>query len=160
VAPPYDVIGAELQDELYKKHSCNVVRLILNREEPGDDEVNNKYARARRFLRNWQSEGALFTEADPAIYVYYQQFTSLGQTYTRRGFTARMRLSRFGEGIVFPHEETMSGPKIDRLMLTALCKANLSQVFGLFPDPQCQVPDLLDRAVDGVTPLEATDHWG
>jgi uncharacterized protein (DUF1015 family) len=160
VAPPYDVIGPDLQEELYQKHPCNVVRLILNRQEPGDDEVNNKYSRAKRFLKNWQSEGVLFTEADPAIYVYYQEFSTLGRTYTRRGFMARMRLSRFGEGNVFPHEETMSGPKVDRLMLTVMCKANLSQIFGLYPDPQEKVGALLDRAVDGVTPLESTDHLG
>ena len=77
----------------------------------------------------------LFTEAEPAIYVYHQEFESHGRTHTRRGFMARMRLSRFGEGKVFPHEETMSGPKIDRLMLTTICRANLSQVFGLYPDP-------------------------
>ncbi len=47
VAPPYDVIGPELQDQLYKRHPCNVVRLILNRKEPGDDEQNNCYLRAR-----------------------------------------------------------------------------------------------------------------
>ena len=38
IAPPYDVIDPELQDQLYKKHPANVVRLILNRDEPGDDE--------------------------------------------------------------------------------------------------------------------------
>jgi uncharacterized protein (DUF1015 family) len=160
VAPPYDVIGPELQEELYQKHPCNVVRLILNREEPHDDETNNKYARAKRFLKNWQSEGVLFTEADPAVYVYHQQFTALGETHTRRGFMARMRLSRFGEGVVFPHEETLSGPKIDRLMLTVMCKANLSQVFGLYPDPPDAVGGLLDRAVASSTPIESTDHLG
>ena len=75
IAPPYDVINADLQEELYRKHPCNVVRLILNRIEPGDDdEVNNRYTRAKRFLKNWQSEGVLFTEPDPAIYVYHQEF--------------------------------------------------------------------------------------
>ena len=53
IAPPYDVISPELQDELYRKHPCNVVRLILNRIEPGDDdEVNNRYTRAKRFLQD------------------------------------------------------------------------------------------------------------
>ena len=160
IAPPYDVIGPELQDALYARHPCNVVRLILNRAEPGDDETNNKYARAKRFLKNWQSEGALFSESNPALYVYYQEFEAEGRRYTRRGFMARMRLSRFGEGIVFPHEETMAGPKVDRLMLTAVCKANLSQVFGLYPDAKQQVGQRLDRAVADITPLEATDHLG
>jgi len=161
VAPPYDVISPEFQETLYRRHPCNVVRLILNRQEPGDDdEVNNRYTRAARFFRNWQSEGALFTEADPAIYVYHQQFTAEGRSYTRRGFMARVRLSRFGEGVVFPHEETMSGPKIDRRMLMVVCKANLSQVFGLYPDPDCKAQNLLEEAIAGQTPIEATDHLG
>ncbi len=161
IAPPYDVISPALQDELYKKHPCNVVRLILNRIEPGDDDdVNNRYTRAKRFLKNWRSEGVLFTEADPAVYVYHQEFTYAGTTYRRRGFMARLRLSRFGEGQVFPHEETMSGPKIDRLMLTVVCRANFSQIFGLYPDPQCEAQNLLEDAIAGDTPVVATDHLG
>ena len=148
VAPPYDVIDPDLQEQLYRKHPCNVVRLILNRIEPGDDdEVNNRYTRAKRFLKDWQSEGVLFSESDPAIYVYHQEFAYEGATYRRRGFMARLRLSRFGEGQVFPHEETLSGPKIDRLMLTTVCKANLSQVFGLYPDPASQAQRILDEAI-------------
>jgi len=161
IAPPYDVIDSNLQDELYDKHPCNVVRLELNRIEPGDDDAeNNRYTRAKRFLANWQSEGVLFTEADPAIYVYHQIFEAEGQTYTRRGFMSRMRLSRFGEGQVFPHEETMSGPKQDRFMLTAVCQMNLSQIFGLYPDPENEAQNILEKAVVGQTPIEATDHLG
>jgi uncharacterized protein (DUF1015 family) len=55
IAPPYDVINPALQDELYKKHPANVVRLILNRDEPGDGEGNNRYSRAAQFLKNWRS---------------------------------------------------------------------------------------------------------
>jgi uncharacterized protein (DUF1015 family) len=160
VAPPYDVIGPQLQDLLYKKHPANVIRLILNRDEPGDDAQNNRYSRAAQFLRNWRSEGVLFSESQPAIYAYHQVFTTSGQTFTRRGFMARTRLERFGEGKIFPHEETMAGPKEDRLRLTRACKANLSQIFGLYPDPAAAVQDLLEKAVAGVAPLEALDHLG
>jgi uncharacterized protein (DUF1015 family) len=73
---------------------------------------------------------------------------------------ARCRLERFGEGNIYPHEETMSGPKQDRLLLTRACKANLSQIFGLFPDPNSAVQERLERAVAGVAPLEAIDHLG
>ncbi len=34
---------------LYKRHPANVVRLILNRDEPGDDEASNRYTRAAGF---------------------------------------------------------------------------------------------------------------
>lgn len=160
ICPPYDVISPEFQDQLYKKHPANFIRLELNREEPGDDESNNKYTRAAGFLRNWRSEGLLFKEAKPALYVYHQVFPVEGREYTRRGFMARCRLSRFGEGKVFPHEETLSGPKQDRLLLTRQCKANLSQIFGLFPDDASEVQETLERSVEGTIPLEAVDHLG
>ena len=160
VAPPYDVIGPALQDELYRRHPANVIRLILNRDEQGDDDRSNRYTRAAGFLKNWRSEGVLFAEAQPAIYVYHQIFTVGDQTFTRRGFMARTRLERFGEGNIFPHEETMAGPKQDRLLLTRACKANLSQIFGLYPDPDSSVQDRLERAVAGMAPLEAVDHLG
>ena len=160
IAPPYDVIDAELQSELYKKHPANVVRLILNREEPGDDGSTNKYTRAAQFLRRWQKEGVLFAEPEAAIYVYHQEFEVEGQKHTRRGFMCRTRLERFGEGKIYPHEETHSGPKADRLLLTKACKTNLSQIFGLYPDAENEAQNLLEAAVADQTPLEATDHLG
>jgi uncharacterized protein (DUF1015 family) len=159
-APPYDVISPELQAQLYKKHPANVVRLILNRDEPGDDDHNNRYTRAARFLRDWQGQGLLFSEPDPAIYVYHQEFKLGGQTLCRRGFMARVRLARFGQGQIYPHEETMAGPKADRLRLTQACRANLSQVFGLYPDPQAECQQILEQAIAGQTPLDAVDHLG
>ncbi len=161
VAPPYDVIDPELQDQLYKRHPCNIVRLILNRIEPGDDDAaNNRYTRAGQFFRNWLAEGVLVTDPDPALYVYHQQYDYEGHTYTRRGFMARMRISPFGQGRVFPHEHTKGGPKMDRLMLTVVCKANLSQIFGLYPDPNCETQAVLEEAIAGPAPIEATDHLG
>jgi uncharacterized protein (DUF1015 family) len=62
--------------------------------------------------------------------------------------------------MIFPHEQTMSKPKVDRLMLTAVCKANLSQVFGLYPDEACEVQQALDTAIVDKTPLVAVDHHG
>jgi len=160
IAPPYDVIDPALQDALYQKHPANVIRLILNREEPGDDEVSNRYARAARFLKNWRSEGVLQTEPDPALYVYHQVFSYGDRDFTRRGFITRVRLERFGEGKVYPHEETHSGPKADRLKLTQACKANLSPIFAVYRDEDNEAQGLLEDAVATKTPLEATDHLG
>ncbi len=160
IAPPYDVIDERLQDELYKKHPCNVVRLILNRQEPADDEADNRYTRAKKFLDTWLKQGVLVPEADPAIYVYHQEFEVEGRRFVRKGFMARSKLEPFGTGTVFPHEETLAGPKMDRLMLMTVCKANLSQIFGLYPDPQTEVQAELDAAVADKTPLVAVDHLG
>jgi uncharacterized protein (DUF1015 family) len=160
VTPPYDVISPELQDALYKKHPANFIRLELNRDEPGDSETSNKYTRAARFLKNWRAEGVMQLDPDPALYVYHQTFQHERREVTRRGFMARVRLEPFGEGKIYPHEQTHSGPKQDRLNLTKACKANLSQIFGLYPDPQNEAQDRLEAAVAGQTPLEASDHLG
>ena len=160
IAPPYDVIDAALQTQLYEQHPANVIRIELNREEPGDDEQSNKYTRAAKFLRSWREQGVVMQEPAAVLYVYHQEFEVEGERHVRRGVMARVRLERFGTGNIHPHEETMSGPKQDRLLLTRACRANLSQVFGLYPDPQGEVQALLDKAVAGQPPVEATDHLG
>lgn len=157
VAPPYDVIDSKHQKELYERHPANVVRLILNRDEPGDDANDVRYKRAAQFLQNWISEGVLQQDPEPSIYVYHQQFQYLGQTFVRRGFMCRCRLERFGEGKIFPHEDTMAGPKQDRLMLTRACRANLSQIFGLYPDDDGAAQQLLEDAAAKSDPVEAVD---
>jgi uncharacterized protein (DUF1015 family) len=159
-APPYDVISAEQQRQLYERHPCNVIRLILNRDEPGDTDPEARYKRAAQFLRHWQSEGILKPEHEDALYVYHQEFDWEGRHYVRQGFMARVRIEEFGKGQIYPHEQTLAGPKADRLALTKACKMNLSPVFGLYPDPAGETNDELAQAVLGATPLEATDHLG
>ncbi len=160
VAPPYDVISPEYQDELYAKHPNNVVRLILNKMNPDDDEANNRYTRAARTLKDWKAEGVLQRDDQPALYVYHQIFTVGGKEYCRKGFMCGCEATPFGEGMIFPHEITMSGPKLDRLMLTTACKTNFSQIFGLYPDAENEVQNILEDAVRGEAPLEATDKDG
>src|SRR5438094_171322 len=134
IAPPYDVIDPALQEALYAKSPYNVIRLILNKEAPSDTEADNRYTRAARCLREWQQEGILTQDSARSLYVYHQEFEVEGQRHTRRGFLARVRLERFGEGKIYPHEETLSGPKADRLKLFRATAMNLSPVFGLYSD--------------------------
>lgn len=160
VAPPYDVIDPALQQALYNKSPYNVIRLILNKEEPADTENNNRYTRSAAVLRDWLRDGVLAQDSARSLYVYHQDFDVEGQKYTRRGFMARVRLEKFGEGRIYPHEETLSGPKADRLKLTRATGMNLSQVFGLYPDETNEIQEQLDAAVRRALPLEATDHLG
>jgi uncharacterized protein (DUF1015 family) len=158
IAPPYDVIDPALQDRLYKRHAANVVRVILNRDEPGDQSGDEKYSRAAKFVTQWTSEGVLKADDSPAFYVYHQTFTVDGVTHTRRGFQAVVRTTPFGQGNIYPHEETHPKAKVDRLKLTTATRQNNSQIFGLYPDPDNTIIDLLDDAATNVTPIIATDH--
>jgi uncharacterized protein (DUF1015 family) len=159
VAPPYDVIDSELQNKLYSRHANNVIRLELNKAEAGDTD-QSKYQRAARLLKDWQQEGVLRAATTPALYVYHQKYTVDGQTHIRKGVLARVRLERFGEGTVYPHEETLPGPKKDRLSLMHATAMNISPVFGLYPDQNNTVQQKLDAAISRTPPVEATDHLG
>jgi uncharacterized protein (DUF1015 family) len=160
VAPPYDVVGPELQQQLYDLSPYNVIRLELNREESGDAPGRDRYARAATFLKDWRREGVLREDQHPALYLYTQTFEVEGQTFTRRGFLARVRLEPFGEGRIFPHEQTLSGPKADRLALYHATGTNLSPIFGLYPDESNEVLAAVEAGIGDRTPLEATDHLG
>jgi uncharacterized protein (DUF1015 family) len=160
VAPPYDVIDAALQRSLYDRHPANVVRLELNQAEPSDTAVQNRYTRAGRLLKDLQRDGLLRQDPHAALYVCHQTFQVEGQEFTRRGVLARVRLERFGEGRIFPHEETMPGPKADRLKLLHATGMNLSPIFGLYPDPEQEIQRQLDDAVGRALPVEAVDHLG
>jgi uncharacterized protein (DUF1015 family) len=160
VAPPYDVIDAELQNALYDRCPYNVVRLILNREEASDTDKENRYSRAARALRDWQASGIISQDSARCFYVCHQDFEVDGRRYTRRGFLARVRLEPFGAGNIFAHEETMPGPKADRLKLFRATAMNLSPIFGLYPDAAGAIQKELDRALRQSPPIEATDHHG
>ena len=160
IAPPYDVIDSALQDQLYARSPNNVVRLILGRETPADTERDNRYTRAAQALRDWMQDGVLVQDSARSLYVYHQEFEVEGRRHTRKGFMARVRLEPFGSGRIYPHEETMSGPKADRLKLFQATQMNLSQVFGLYPDGDGTAQAKLDAAVGRQPPRQATDHLG
>ena len=160
IAPPYDVVDGQLQDYLYALSPYNFLQLELNKPESSDDESNNVYTRAARIFRTWKNEDVLQIEPDPAVYVYHQEFDYQGRTIVRKGFMARVRLKRFGEGNIYPHEQTHAKAKDDRLKLTRATQANLSQIFGLYPDPENDIQRVLETKISGVHGLEATDHLG
>src|SRR4051794_38732091 len=74
IAPPYDVIDAGLQQQLYDRSPYNVIRLILNKETPQDSEADNRYTRSSRTLRDWLAEGILTQDSGRSLYVYHQDF--------------------------------------------------------------------------------------
>jgi uncharacterized protein (DUF1015 family) len=160
IAPPYDVIYDDERRALAALSPHNIVRLILP-EGDGDQ----RYAAAAQTLGQWMQQGVMARDATPAIYRYHQEFSppggNVGEKITRRGFIARLRLHRFDEGVVLPHERTLAGPKADRLKLKRATRTHLSQVFGLFHDDSGQVeqafaaieaeaPALSGRTADGV----------
>jgi len=128
VAPPYDVIDSNYQNELYERSDYNIVRLILAKGE-------NRYEDAKNDFNKWLEEKVLTQLDKPCILYIVQKYTTeKGKKVERKGFIARNKIEKFGEGKIFPHEFTMGGPKADRLKLVSACKAFFSQIFMVYSD--------------------------
>lgn len=138
VAPPYDIIPADMQDKLYKDHKNNVVRLILGKIEDGDSDNDNRYTRAGAYLESWINEGVLVEDSSPSIYIYSQTYKYAGRKIERIGFISLMALD-LDDKKVLPHEKTLKAPKEDRLKLMRSVKANLSPIFMLYEDEKHRV---------------------
>jgi len=148
LAPPYDVIGPELQRRLLDQSPFNVVRLILG-ADPTDTEW---HARAAETLARWIADGVLVRDIRPVLYGYQQRYLDPeGCTRTRTGLIGRVRLSPYG-GAIHRHEHTRIGPRVDRLRLTRAVRANLSPVFGLYRDPRAELSGLLVPPHDPLDP--------
>jgi len=158
VAPPYDVISGEAQEGYYGMSQYNVIRLILGKDFPGDNEANNRYIRAAEFFQRWLEEGILIRDNSPSIYLLEEEFElssdifgevdtpqSKRKTINRRGFIALAQLEDFSKGIVRPHEATMPEPKRDRLNLLRVCRANFSQIFTTYEDPENRIDRLWEE---------------
>ena len=148
-APPYDVISPEQQDALYKKNPYNVVRLILEKQYPGDDEKKNRYTRSSVTFKKWIEDGVLVEEEKPGFYVYSQEYDYEGESVCRVGFFARVRAEDFSVGNICPHEFTLAKAKQDRMNLLKACRANFSPIFGLFSDPSGEIDASLNQTMKG-----------
>ena len=134
MAPPYDVISPAEQENFYTQSEYSAIRLILGKDFPGDNEFNNRYVRAATFLRGWLQHNILIQDEKPSLYIYEQRFFYKGKKFLRLGFISLLRLEEFGKGKVYPHEETLSKPKLDRLELMKSTQANLESIFAIYAD--------------------------
>jgi uncharacterized protein (DUF1015 family) len=159
---PYDKITPAMQDQYYAASPYNLVRIILGKSQPNDNEQENVYTRAAACLRKWQAEGVLRRDPEPSIYVYVQKFKIPGDTTgaeaERRGFIALGRVEDYDRKVVFRHEQTLSKPKADRLNLLQATQAHCEQIFMLYSDPADEVGKLLKQ--DGPPTVELLDEYG
>lgn len=148
ITQPYDRIHDAEQAQYYDLSAYNFVRTIWGVRNP-DEPDNNVYTRARSYLQNWLAEQILITDPEPLLYVLEQSFTTPdGTEHTRRGLTVALELTPFEEGVVLPHERTLSGPKIDRMNLTQVTQMCWEHIFMLYPDENAEINKLLQPFLD------------
>ncbi len=179
VTQPYDKITPAMQDRYHASDPHNLVRIILGRPEPGDNEQRNVYTRAAELFGRWRTEQVLIQDRRPSLYFYTQRFRLPGshQELERQGFIGLGRIYDYADGIIFRHEQTLAKPKADRLQLLRATRAHFGQIFVLYSDPAQDAEILLSSATSTASPgatrqssadtalardpdMQATDEYG
>ncbi len=162
VTQPYDKISPEMQARYLALSPFNLVRIILGERFSSDGDANNVYTRSATFLEDWIERGVLARDPDPCLFAYFQDFSvpDTGERLSRRGFIGLGAVEDYSSGIVHRHEQTLSGPKKDRLELVRHTHAHFGQIFMLYPDPQREIDRLLDESAQAQPTAAVTDEYG
>ncbi len=162
VTQPYDKISAAMQARYLSLNPYNLVRIVLGEKRASDNDRDNVYTRAAACLDAWTASGILEQEKAPSLYAYYQQFTipDTGQKVERKSFIGLSALEDYSAGVVYRHEQTLSGPKKDRMELLRHTRAHFEQIFMLYDDPGLAVDKILDQAAAGPPAIEVKDEYG
>ncbi len=162
ITQPYDKINPRMQALYLAASPYNLVRVILGDKRDSDSAVDNVYTRAARYFEDWIQQGILAQDPVPGFYAYFQDFEvpDTGERLTRKGFIGLGKVEDYSAGIVFRHEQTLSGPKKDRLEVLRHTRAHFGQIFMLYPDREESVDDQLDQATQGPPAMDVIDEYG
>jgi uncharacterized protein (DUF1015 family) len=160
---PYDKISPVMQEKYYAADPHNLISIEKGRVFPSDSAQNNVYTRAASALQDWIRNNVVEQDPAPSFYGYTQEYTVPGteERRTRHGFIGAGKLEDYSAGIVFRHEQTLSGPKADRLELLRHTRTHTGQLFLLYSDAERRVDALLAEAESGSAPAtELRDEYG
>jgi uncharacterized protein (DUF1015 family) len=159
---PYDKINPAMQAKYLAASPYNLVRLILGERHASDSATDNVYTRAAKHLDDWIRDGILARDPAPGLYAYFQEFEvpDTGERAVRQGFIGIGKIEDYSANIVHRHEQTLSGPKKDRLELLRHTRAHFGQIFMLYPDPNGAVDRILADASNETPVLDVLDDDG
>ena len=162
VTQPYDKISPAMQERYLALSPYNLVRIILGKPGPEDHSTNNIYTRGAAHLRDWIAGGILARDPEPSFYAYFQDFTDpdTGHELTRKGFIGLGAVEEYSAGVVHRHEQTLSGPKKDRLEVLRHTHAHFGQIFMLYADRAGSIDRILDQAAAAGPLSTVTDDYG
>jgi uncharacterized protein (DUF1015 family) len=159
---PYDKISPAMQEKYYAAGEHNLIVIEKGRVFPGDTPQDNVYTRAATAIEDWIRNNIVQQDPAPSFYAYSQEYTVPGteERRTRRGFIGAGKLEEYSAGVIFRHEQTLSGPKADRLELLRHTKIHTGQLFMLYSDPQRRVDAILSEVETSSAPAtELRDEY-
>jgi uncharacterized protein (DUF1015 family) len=158
---PYDKITPAMAEKYAAASPYNLIPIEKGKSRPEDTPADNVYTRAAKLLDEWIRARVIVQDASPSLYAYFQEYTVPGSSErrTRKGFIAVGRIEDYSAGVVFRHEQTLSGPKVDRLELLRRTRTHTGQLFMLYSDPAARIDALLDAAAQSKPDVEIRDEY-
>src|SRR5712672_671021 len=160
---PYDKISPAMQEKYYAADAHNLIIVEKGRSGPDDSPLDNVYTRAAAALDHWIRDSVVLQDPAPSFYAYTQEYTvpGSGELLTRHGFIGAGKLEDYSAGVIFRHEQTLSGPKADRLQLLRHTRTHTGQLFMLYSDAERRVDVILAEAESAAPPAtELRDEYG
>ena len=124
VTQPYDKITPAMREIYLSQSPYNLVRIILG-----------EYTAAAQLLKDWIEGGILVQDKEPSLFAYFQEFRvpDTGEYLVRKGFIGLGPVEDYSAKVVYRHEQTLSGPKKDRLELLRAHARALRAAFHAVP---------------------------
>ena len=162
---PYDKITPEMQSRYAAASPFNLIAIEKGLAQPNDSPSSNVYARAAAALESWIAQQILVRDSEPSMYAYAQTYAVPGappaaKHETRIGLIALGQLEDYSAGVIFRHEQTLSGPKADRLELLRHARAHTGQLFMIYDDPSRRVDSILAQAAAAPPVTQLIDEFG
>jgi uncharacterized protein (DUF1015 family) len=166
-SPAYDLVTVAGRHQLAGADPHNVVRLILPElggtaaaaAAPDSPRPDRIVAHAARTLREWEEQGVLVRDAEPALWVY--ELRPPDGAPATVGWLGAVALPEPGSRAVLPHEDTFPVAVEGRRALLAATRTDLEPIVlahdadptvaGLTAAAQTGEPDLRLVDADGVT---------
>ena len=140
VAPPYDLIDAARQDELYQS-------------QPVQHRATGTRARGRSLCRVRRDAGEVARRRYPARRAAPRHLsifaTVRGPAAAGSGAMVSWRACGWkisARGRILPHEKTFPAAKADRLKLLTALNTNVSSIFGLYSGTHAELDALISNA--------------
>lgn len=162
-SPAYDLVTAGARQQLAAADPHNVVRLILpdttgtEAASSPADRLGGIVAHAARTLREWEAEGVLQRDEEPALWLY--ELRPPGGTAATVGWLGAVALPPAGSRAILPHEDTFPAAVEGRRALLAATRTDLEPIV-LAHDPDPAVAALTGAARNGEPDLHLVDADG
>ncbi|MCK5492339.1 MAG: DUF1015 domain-containing protein, partial [Candidatus Omnitrophica bacterium] len=149
VCPPYDVIDQKQLLKLRKKSVNNLSHILL--------ADNGDYKKPKNLLNEWLQKQIMIDDDKESLYLYEQEFNIEEKSYNRYGILSLLKMDK---NEIFPHERTLTAPKVDRKKMIKSVEANLSPIFVIAAKSSGYISEIYKRYCRKTPFLKAADHEG